>query len=264
MTRQTTRLLGFLAAATAFAAGGRPAPASWVVTGAGLGSVKAEVWVRPNRPPFFSNAANLDAGPFASAFIPGPSGNLGPGGNVPLPPGANPATSAGGLNQLFWGHISSNFGVGGDTAGDGAADLYPSVTPVSAAASSQITTIGEQLGDDAVTFHVSWSASDTGVAQRLRAYSYDADLVFPPGYDGEVSSLPNFDTLSTLLYDTGIKVGPYDESFDFTVRGVDPTRVLLFGEAVAASVPEPAGFLLLGAGCMMLLAKAHRRRAPLA
>lgn len=239
---------------------GQPCRASWIVNGLGLGAVKAEVWCFPNRPPFAPNAANLDAGPLASAFIPGPSGNLGPGGFVARPAGCNPATVAGGVNAVFWGHTSFNVGAGGDTAADGGADLFDYVTPTSELATASVSSLGEVVSANTVRFDIDWFASDPGVAQRIRAFYYDAELVFPPDFDGEITSLPDFDTLGTLLFDTGVRVGPYDESFSFEVTGANVDRILLYGEAIAVSVPEPGSMVLLGLGGTALALGSWRRR----
>jgi hypothetical protein len=223
-----------------------PSRATWFNTAIALGGVRLDVTCATvlTPPPALSPLTF-----FADATIPG---------TIPLPAACNRLSSGLSENGELWMHRSSLFARPGSGDGllDAATDLVPFITP-SPIANIALSVTGTELSSTQAEFTVTWSGSNESSALRIRAFDYSLPLSpgTPPGFNGDVTSLPDWSTSSTLLFNSGILVGDgSSHMFSFTVTGANLGNLIITGDDLALSaVPEPSNFAVVLLGFVAMI-----------
>jgi PEP-CTERM motif len=107
-------------------------------------------------------------------------------------------------------------------------------------------------GDDVLTF--------TGLTPGIYDYVFSISAQFITDLAGDVNGTPFAVAFlgpitAGALFDTG------ESPFTVTLTGLPSSeRAIYSGELTVTAVPEPSGYLLMGAGLVAMLAFARRRR----
>lgn len=228
-----------------------PSGATWFNNGIGLGAVRLDV----------TCATVLTPPPALSPIAFSASVSIPP--TVPRPAACNPGSFGSSANGLFWSHVSTLAPVPGSGDGflDAATDLIPFITP-SPIANITLSETATELSSTQVQFTVAWSGSNKSSALRIRAFDYSLSLSpgTPPGFNGDVTSLPSWSTSSTLLFNSGILVGDgSSHTFSFTVTDANLGNLIITGDdAALTTVPEPSTFAIVLLGFVTLIGFGRR------
>jgi hypothetical protein len=192
------------------------APWSWEANFLGVGSGTARLWCSPNTPP--ARGDREIAGPLPQE-ISTTAANL--------PAACDPVTFVRSDAGLGWRNLSAVSVARGDNADT--PSLLPLVTPVSLYASGSVDISATMPDQTHVTFSVTWSGSDAGVAINLTWLDTSVSITNP-----------------TVLHQV-TKVGPWSESFTLPFSSsnlANPGAALkdsitIKGAGAATSLPLP-------------------------
>jgi hypothetical protein len=194
------------AAAIAGGAGCVPHAQAWEATlnGLGQGTMQAQVWCAPNRPPQSPSIQEFTQNP--------PNIQIGPG--LPLC-GAGTRIQNQVIPTQGWFQHTQFDAIGGDTVDWHS--MLPYVTRVAPTATGTLDVTSLITGPNTATFTVIWSGSNAGVAMHLG------------WFEG-----------TTLLHEE-LRVGPWSETLTIPITSVGDIQAVKFESSGAAVTLLPCG-----------------------